>query len=276
MVSGLPYITPIFMRSWLMKMTMHFERLIEPVSLRKRLAHQARLEADVAVAHLALDFGARHQRGDRIDHQHVDRVRAHQRVDDLERLLAGVGLRHDQFVDVDAQFLGIAGVERMLGVDEGGGPAKLLRFGDDVERERGLARAFGAVDLDHAAARQAADAKRDVEPEAAGRDDVDLGLLAAAELHRRALAERAIDLRERCFQCLLTIRAHAIPTFDDLELRCHEHDPCIHRAAPRRPARIIAVYDLFTVNKWRTEISCALQAAAASAASMIGETRSMV
>jgi hypothetical protein len=33
-VSGLPYITPIFMRSWLMKITMHFERLMEPVSLR--------------------------------------------------------------------------------------------------------------------------------------------------------------------------------------------------------------------------------------------------
>ena len=33
-VSGLPYITPIFMRSWLMKITMQRERLIEPVSLR--------------------------------------------------------------------------------------------------------------------------------------------------------------------------------------------------------------------------------------------------
>ena len=34
MVSGLPNITPIFMRIWLMKITMHLERLIEPVSLR--------------------------------------------------------------------------------------------------------------------------------------------------------------------------------------------------------------------------------------------------
>ncbi len=33
-VSGEPYITPIFMRIWLMKMTMVLERLIEPVSLR--------------------------------------------------------------------------------------------------------------------------------------------------------------------------------------------------------------------------------------------------
>jgi hypothetical protein len=33
-VSGLPNITPIFMRIWLMKMTIVFERLTEPVSLR--------------------------------------------------------------------------------------------------------------------------------------------------------------------------------------------------------------------------------------------------
>ena len=71
--------------------------------LAQRLAHQPRLEADMAVAHLALDLGPRHQRRDRVDHQHVDRVGAHQRVDDLERLLAGVGLRHDQLVDVDAR-----------------------------------------------------------------------------------------------------------------------------------------------------------------------------
>ena len=33
-VSGLPYITPIFMRIWLMKMTMHLDLEIEAVSLR--------------------------------------------------------------------------------------------------------------------------------------------------------------------------------------------------------------------------------------------------
>jgi hypothetical protein len=55
----------------------------------------------------------------------------------------------------------------------------------------------GAEDLDDAAARQAADAERDVEPERAGRDRLDLHRFARAELHRRALAEGAVDLRER-------------------------------------------------------------------------------
>ena len=159
----------------------------------------------MAVPHLALDFGARHQSGDRIDHQHVDRVRPHQGIDDFERLLAGVGLRHDQFVDIDAQLPGIDRIERVLGVDEGSGTAILLRFGDDVERERGLARAFRAIDFDHAAARQPADAERDVEPEAARGDRLDLHLLATTQLHRRALAERAIDLRQRRLERLGTL-----------------------------------------------------------------------
>ena len=54
--------------------------------------------------------------------QHVDRVGADQRVGDLQRLLARVGLRDDQFIDIDAQFLGIDRIERMLG-PEGGWPA---------------------------------------------------------------------------------------------------------------------------------------------------------
>ena len=89
----------------------------------------------MAVAHLALDLGPRHQRRDRIDHQYVDRVRSHQGVDDLERLLAGVGLRDDQLVDVDAKLLGVDRVERVLGIDEGGGTAALLRLGDHVQRQ---------------------------------------------------------------------------------------------------------------------------------------------
>src|SRR3546814_15683212 len=90
-------------------------------------------------------------------------------IDDLERLLAGVGLRHDQLVDVDAELARIDGVERMFGIDKGDGAAALLRFGERVERERRLARAFGAIDFDDAAARQAADAEGTVEAERTGR-----------------------------------------------------------------------------------------------------------
>ena len=91
-------------------------------------------------------------------------------------------------------------------------PAAALRFGNRMQRQRRLARAFRPVNLDDTTPRQAADAERDVEAQRAGRDGFDLHLLATAQLHRRTLAEGAIDLRKRCFQCLLAIRVHALST----------------------------------------------------------------
>jgi hypothetical protein len=157
----------------------------------------------MAVAHLAFEFGARRQRRHRVDHQHVDGAGAHQRVGDLQRLLAGVGLRDQQVRRGDAELAGIDRVERVLGVDEGADAALLLRLGDGVQRQRRLARAFRPVDLDDAAARQAADAERDVEAERAGRDRLDLDrLLVLRRAHDRALAEGALDLGERGVQRL--------------------------------------------------------------------------
>src|SRR5260221_2812072 len=48
--------------------------------LAQRLAHQPRLQADMAVAHLALELGARHQRRHRIYDQHVDPARRDHRI----------------------------------------------------------------------------------------------------------------------------------------------------------------------------------------------------
>ena len=160
----------------------------------------------MGVAHLALELGARRQGRDAVDHQHVDGAGADQRIGNLQRLLAGVGLADQQLVDIDAQLAGIARIERVLGIDEGGDATKLLRLGRDLQRERGLARAFRPVDLDHPALRQAADAERDVESERAGRDRRDFdGMAAVAELHHRALAEGAFDLPEGGFQGFLLV-----------------------------------------------------------------------
>ncbi len=109
-----------------MKMTMVVGALDVAGELAQRLGHQARLQADVHVAHFAFDFGLGHQRRHRVDDDHVDRAGAHQHVGDFEGLLAGVRLRDQQVVDVDAELLGVRRVERVLGVDEGGGAAGLL------------------------------------------------------------------------------------------------------------------------------------------------------
>ena len=106
-----------------MKIAVVSNRESVPDELAHRLRHQPRLQADVRVAHLALDLGPRDERRDRVDHDHVERARAHEHVGDLERLLAGVRLRDEQLVDVDAEPLRVRRVERVLGVDERGDAA---------------------------------------------------------------------------------------------------------------------------------------------------------
>ena len=200
----MPNITPIFSRSWLVKMQIVPVRLSVPVDLAQRLAHQPRLEADVRVAHLALDLGPRHQSRHRVDHEHVQRAAADQHLGDLKRLLAVVGLRQQQLVDVDADSLRVGGVHGVLGVDERGQSALSLGLRDHVVAERGLARRLGAEHLDHATARQAADAEPEIEREGSGRDRVDVDVGRLAHLHDRALAELALDLADGRFQCLVS------------------------------------------------------------------------
>ena len=138
--------------------------------LAQRLRHEARLQTRQRIAHVAVELGARHEGRHRVDHDDVDGVGAHQGLGDLERLLAGVGLGDQQLVGVDAEVLRVDGIERVLGVDERGRAAEPLRLGDDVERERRLPRGLRAEDLGDAAARDPADAERDVERERAGRE----------------------------------------------------------------------------------------------------------
>ena len=117
------------------------------------------------------------------------------------------GCDDQQLVDVDAELLGIDRVERVLGVDEGADAALALLLGEHVQRERGLARALGPVDLDDAALGQPADAERDVEADRAGRDRLDVEGGRRSEAHDRALAEAALDLRQRGFERLLLVHA---------------------------------------------------------------------
>ncbi len=163
------------------------------------------MQTHMAVAHFAFQFGTRHQGGHRIDHQHVDGAGAHQSVGDFQGLLAGIGLADQQFVQIDAQLLGVDRVQRVFGVDEGAGAALLLGLGQDVERQGGLTRAFRSINFDDAAARQAADAKGDVQAQRAGGDHLGLDGFLLPHLHDGALAERPLDLADGGFQCLLTI-----------------------------------------------------------------------
>ena len=148
--------------------------------LAQRLAHQPRLHAHRGHAHLAFEFGFRHERGDGINHDDVERVRAGERFANGQRFFAAVGLRDEQVVEVHAEFFGVSRIERVFGVNERRQAAGLLRVGDDVQHQRGFAGRFRAENFHDAPARHAADAERQVHRQRAGGDDIDFDCARAS------------------------------------------------------------------------------------------------
>src|SRR3989344_8886886 len=107
--------------------------------------------------HLPLYFVFWSQRRHRVDDEEVDRAASNQALDNLERLLPGVRLRDKEVEDVNADALGILGVERVLGVDKRAYPALFLCFSNSVEGKCRFAGRFRAEDFNYAPARVAAD-----------------------------------------------------------------------------------------------------------------------
>lgn len=120
----------------------------------QRLGHEPRVQADMRIAHFAFNFRAGHKCRDRVDHDNVHCAAAHERVGNFQRLFARVGLGDEQVVHMYAQVFRIGGVERVFRVNKRSGAARLLAFGDGVQRDRRFARGLRAVDLDDAAARE--------------------------------------------------------------------------------------------------------------------------
>ncbi len=121
--------------------------------LAQGLAHEAGLDADERVAHLAFDLGLGHESGDRVQDDAIHAAGPDEGLGDLERVLAGVRLADEQIVHVDAAGASVARVQGVLDVDERDYAAPLLSLSQDVLAERCLARRLGPEDLRHAAAR---------------------------------------------------------------------------------------------------------------------------
>lgn len=107
----------------------------------------------MGIAHLALNFCARHQCSDRVDDHDVDRSRANQHIHDLERLLPGIWLRNKKRIDVDAKFLCILGIERMFCIDKCCDTSCSLHIGNRMKRDGGLSARLWPVDFYDATSR---------------------------------------------------------------------------------------------------------------------------
>ena len=84
----------------------------------------------------------------------------------------------------------------MLCVDERGEPASGLDTRDGVQRHRGLAGGFRAIDLNDSTTRQTADTQGHVQRDRSGRNNLDGRAAFLAQSHDRALTELPLDLGE--------------------------------------------------------------------------------
>ena len=96
------------------------------------LGHEASLESHVGISHVSLDLRFGNQGCHRVHHEDVDSAAADEHFGDLQSLFPGVGLGYEEVVGFYSQFAGIADIQGVLGVDEGGDPPFFHRLGDDV------------------------------------------------------------------------------------------------------------------------------------------------
>src|SRR5206468_834160 len=127
------------------------------------LRHEPSLQAHVRLTHVSFELRLGDERGHRVYTNDVEGAAPHKRLGDLERLLPSIGLRYEELIDLDPAVLRVDGIERMLRIDQSGHAAGGLGLSNDVLEKGRLPRRFRAIDLDDAAARNTADAQRQVE-----------------------------------------------------------------------------------------------------------------
>src|SRR5210317_628327 len=97
----------------------------------------------------------------------------------------------------------------MLCIDKRRRAAAFLPFCNNLQRQCCLARGFRSVDLDDAAFRHTADAKRDVEPDRSGRYGLNIpGGMAVSHPHDRAFTNLLFYLAEGLRECFFAIVIH--------------------------------------------------------------------
>ena len=155
-VSGLPNMTPIFSRIWLMKITLVLDLETIPVSLR--IAWDiSRACSPIAASPISPSSSARGTsaatESTTITSTEPERIS----VSAISSACSPLsGWETSRLSTSTPSLPAVLGVEGVLGVDERGQSPALLGLRDDVERQRGLARGLGAVDLDDPAPRNPA------------------------------------------------------------------------------------------------------------------------
>ena len=100
--------------------------------LTQGLAHQAGLQADLVVTHVAFKLSFWCQGSHGVDDDDIYGSAANELVGNVEGLLSVVGLRDKEIIDVHAQVSSIEAVEGMFRIDECSDAALLLSFSNGM------------------------------------------------------------------------------------------------------------------------------------------------
>ena len=121
------------------------------------------MKSDVAVAHVAFDFGFGDEGGDRVDDHHIHTAGAHKRIADFQSLFAGIGLGKVELFYFDTELARVNGIEGMFRINKGTHAAVFLTLCDRLKAEGGFTGRLRTEDFDDTAARQAADTECQVQ-----------------------------------------------------------------------------------------------------------------
>ena len=116
----------------------------------------------MGITHIALNLRTRHQSRYRVHHDNIDGAAAHQRLYNLQRLLASIRLGNQKIVNIHAQILGINRVQGMLRINKGCHAPLPLRLGNHVQGYGSLTRGLRTVNLNDTPPGNTAHAQGDI------------------------------------------------------------------------------------------------------------------
>ena len=155
----------------------------------------------MVVPHFAVDFGLRHKGCHRVHNNDVDSARTYERFGNVESLLAGIRLGHEERFDIDTELTSINRIKSVFCVDEGCNAAKLLSFCNSMQSKRCLTGRFRSINFNDTSARETAYAKCHVELNATRRNDRDIFDRLLTEGHDGTFTVILFDLGDSRLDC---------------------------------------------------------------------------
>ena len=165
----------------------------------------------MGIAHIPFHLRSGHQRRYAVDNNHVHGATSDQVLGYLQRLLRGIRLRDEEFCQINPKVAGVGSVHRVLGIDIGSSPTRLLGLRHDVLSQCGLAGGLGAEDLRDSSSGHTANAQRHVQREGPSGDSLHCQVLGGfSQPHYAAFAHLTLYLAQGQIQSFFLFCHHTI------------------------------------------------------------------